>query len=69
MISSKLQNSNKKKKTDKKNKNVKGQKTGYIKKKQIPIFRNENIIKENYNILFQRTYNDNFRGDNNKSIK
>ena len=69
LVSSKFQNSNKKKKTGKNNKNVKGQKTGYIKKKQIPIFRNENIIKENYNILFQRTYNDNFRGDNNKSIK
>ena len=69
LVSSKIQNSNKKKKTDKNNKNTKGQKTGYVKKKQIPIFRNENTLKENYNILFQRTYNDNFRGDNNKSIK
>ena len=69
LVSSKIQNSNKKKKTDKNNKNIKGQKTGYVKKKQIPIFRNENTLKENYNILFQRTYNDNFRGDNNKSIK
>ena len=68
-VSTKIQNTKKKKKIDKNNKNTKGQKTGYIMKRQIPLFRNENIIKENYNILFQKTYNDNFRGDNNKSIK
>ena len=73
---SKLQNSIKKKKGEKsekkekkeKIKNMKGQKNGFYKNKKNALFRNENLTKENYNILFQRTFNDNFRGDNNKSL-
>ena len=68
--SSKFQNSNgtvNSKKYDKNfKKKINGQKTGYLKKKKIGTFRNENTTKENFSILFQRTYNDNFRGEHKK---
>ena len=68
--SSKFQNSNgivNSKKYDKNlKKKINGQKTGYLKKKKIGTFRNENTTKDNFSILFQRTYNDNFRGENKK---
>ena len=68
--SSKFQNSNgivNSKKYDKNmKKKINGQKTGYLKKKKIGAFRNENTTKENFSILFQRTYNDNFRGEHKK---
>ena len=67
LVSSKCNFLNKKKKSEKSNKIMK-QKNGYVKNKKIPFFRNDNG-KENYNILFQRTYNGNFKNDNNKSIK
>jgi hypothetical protein len=67
---SKFQNSNgivNSKKYDKNmKKKINGQKTGYLKKKKIGTFRNENTTKENFSILFQRTYNDNFRGEHKK---
>ena len=47
-------------------KKINGQKTGYLKKKKIGTFRNENTTKDNFSILFQRTYNDNFRRENKK---
>lgn len=68
--SSKLHNSNgifNSKKYDKNfKKKINGQKTGYLKKKKIGTFRNENTTKDNFSILFQRTFNDNFRGENKK---
>ena len=62
-MSSKYRNTNTLKKNDKSNKKINGQKTGCLKKKKLPIFRNENIPKENFSVLFQRTYNENFRED------
>ena len=72
-MSSRLQNSNKKKKKEKsekkeKIKNIKGQKNGFYKSKKNALFRNENLTNKSYNILFQRTFIDHFRGDNNKSL-
>ena len=66
---SKCNASNKKKKNEKSFRSIKGQKNGNLKNKKIPFFRNDNGTKDNYNILFQRTYNENFRTDNNKIIK
>ena len=63
LVSSKYRNTNTLKKNDKSNKKINGQKTGCLKKKKLPIFRNENIPKENFSVLFQRTYNENFRED------
>ena len=67
IISSKFNNSNKKKNDEKIVKNIKGQKNGILKNKNIPLFRNDTGTKDKYNILFQRTYNENFRNDNNKT--
>ena len=66
LFSSKLQKSNKK--NDKNNKKSKGPKTGSLKRKKIPIFRNENTTKNDINDFFQLTYNENFK-DKNKNIK
>ena len=60
-------NVNTKKNNEKSNKKFNGQKTGYLKRKKIPIFRNDLPNKENYSVLFHRTYNENFGGD--KKIK
>ena len=57
----------KKNNNEKSNKKFNGQKTGYLKRKKIPIFRNDLPNKENYSVLFHRTYNENFGGD--KKIK
>lgn len=66
LVSSKWNASNKKKKSEKSFRSIKGQKNGNLKNKKIPFFRNDNGTKDNYNILFQRTYNENFRNDNKK---
>ena len=47
------------KKNDKNSKKFNVQKTGYLKRKKIPLFRND-MTKENYSVLFHRTYNENF---------
>jgi hypothetical protein len=63
LISSKYRNGNSNvntlKKNDKNSKKFNVQKTGYVKRKKIPLFRND-IAKENYSVLFHRTYNENF---------
>ena len=68
--SSKFQSSNRTTTSKKNEKNLKksinGKKNGYLKKKNFNMFRNENTSKESFSILFQRTYNDNFRIDNKK---
>ena len=66
LVSSKWNASNKKKKNEKSFRSIKGQKNGNLKNKKIPFFRNDNGTKDNYNILFQRTYNENFRNENKK---
>ena len=63
LISAKFLNSNTMKKNEKKRKKIKEQKTGYLKRRKVPIFRNEYISKDNFNTLFQRTDNENFKGD------
>ena len=68
--SSKFLNSNRNttyKKSEKNlKKSLKGQKNGYLTKNKFNIFRNENVSKESFSVLFQRTYNENFRIDNKK---
>ena len=70
LLSSKFKKPNNQKKNEIIIKKNKGQKTGYLKRKKIPIFRNENLTKDNTNDLFQLTYNENFKNNTNlKNLK